>query len=206
MDKEHNTLVTGGAGFIGSHLVRRLLQSGASVRVLDNFSSGSRINLEGLTGALELITGDVRDPVIVQRAVEGVDVVFHQAAVPSVPRSIADPRTTLDVNVTGTLNVLLAAREARCKRVVFASSSSIYGESPTLPKAEVMAPAPLSPYAISKLAGEQLCGVFTRVYGLETVALRYFNVFGPRQDPKSAYAAVIPKFFSSLRAKDKKNK
>jgi UDP-glucose 4-epimerase len=196
-------LVTGGAGFIGSHLVARLVELGAAVRVLDNFSSGRWENLAAVRGQVELIEGDVRDEATVRRAVAGVDVVYHQAALPSVPRSIADPRSTFDTNVTGTLNLLLAARDANCRRVVFASSSSVYGDTPVLPKHEEMTPRPLSPYAISKLSGEQLCTVFTTVYGLETVALRYFNVFGPRQDPASPYAAVIPKFLDALARGDR---
>jgi len=195
-------LVTGGAGFIGSHIVESLLQRGERVRVLDNFSSGRSENLAHLRERIDLIEGDIRDSDTVTRAMQGVEVVFHQAAVPSVPRSIADPRTSFDANVTGTLNVLLAARDAGCRRVVFASSSSVYGDTPVMPKVETMPPQPLSPYAISKLTGEQLCGVFTRIYGLETVALRYFNVFGPRQDPTSAYAAVIPKFIAALTSGD----
>jgi nucleoside-diphosphate-sugar epimerase len=191
-------LVTGGAGFIGSHLVARLVERGATVRVLDNFSSGKRENLAALDGQVDVIEGDVRDEVAVRRAVAGVDVVYHQAALPSVPRSIADPRSTFDTNVSGTLNLLLAARDAGCQRVVFASSSSVYGDTPVLPKHEAMTPRPLSPYAISKLSGEQLCTVFSGIYGMETVALRYFNVFGPRQDPASPYAAVIPKFLHAL--------
>ena len=191
-------LVTGGAGFIGSHLVARLVERGDAVRVLDDFSSGKRANLEPVRHRLELIEGDLRDGATVRRAVAGIEVVFHQGAVPSVPRSVADPTTTFDANVTGTLNLLLAARDAGCRRVVFASSSSVYGDTPILPKTETMTPRPLSPYAVSKLTGEQLCAVFTGVYGLETVALRYFNVFGPRQDPTSAYAAVIPRFLQAL--------
>ena len=191
-------LVTGGAGFIGSHLVAALCERGESVRVLDNFSSGKRQNLAPLASRVEVVEGDLRDEEAVRRAVAGVDVVFHEAAVPSVPRSIADPVTTFAANVTGTLNLLLAARDAGCRRVVFASSSSVYGDTPVLPKVETMTPNPLSPYAVSKLSGEQLCVVFSRIYGLETVALRYYNVFGPRQDPTSQYAAVIPKFISAL--------
>jgi len=192
-------LITGGAGFIGSHLADALIAKGRNVRILDNFSSGKRENLEHVLDRIELVEGDLRDADAVRQAVEGVDVIFHQAAVASVPRSISDPTTTFDANVTGTLNLLLAARDAGARRVVFASSSSIYGDTPTLPKVESMKPEPLSPYAISKLTGEQLCRVFTNVYGLETVALRYFNVFGPRQDPDSQYAAVIPRFLAALR-------
>lgn len=192
------TLVTGGAGFIGSHIARALVRTGARVCVLDDFSSGRAANLDGIAGEIEVIDGNLRDAATVARAVAGTEVVYHQGAVPSVPRSVADPRTTLDVGITGTLNVLLAARDAGARRVVFASSSSVYGDTPVMPKREDMTPKPLSPYAISKLSAEQLCGVFTRLYGLETVALRYFNVFGPNQDPASPYAAVIPKFIAAV--------
>lgn len=191
-------LVTGGAGFIGSHIVQALLEKGERVRVLDNFASGKRENLEALGGDLEVIEGDLRDSVIVQRAVQKVQFVLHQGALPSVQRSIQDPATTFEVNTRGTLNLLLAAREAHVQRVVYASSSSIYGDNPALPKQEDMLPAPKSPYAASKLAGEFLCQVFSQVYGLETVILRYFNIFGPRQDPASPYAAVIPKFINAM--------
>ena len=185
-------LVTGGAGFIGSSLVEALLARGDAVRVLDNFSTGKRQNLDGLD--VDLVEGDVRSYHLVQRAVDGVEVVFHQAALPSVPRSIADPITSHEVNAGATLNVLSAARDAGVRRVVYASSSSVYGDGPGLPKHEGMTPDPLSPYAVSKLAGETYAAVFTGIYGLETVALRYFNVFGPRQDPASQYSAVIPRF------------
>jgi len=191
-------LVTGGAGFIGSHICERLLADGHRVRVLDDFSSGKEENLNALGGEVELIRGDIRDLAVVARAMEGVEVVFHEAALGSVPRSVADPLTTHEVNITGTLNVLLAARDAGVRRVVYASSSSVYGESPTLPKREDMTPQPLSPYALSKLAGEHYIGVCKHVYGLEAVSLRYFNIFGPRQDPESQYAAVIPKFITAL--------
>ncbi len=190
-------LVTGGAGFIGSHLVEALVHFGQHVRVLDNFSSGRRENLAHLAGSLEVIEGDIREMTTVQRAMEGVDYVLHQAAVASVPQSIADPLTTEQVNVAGTLNVLLAARDACVRRVVFASSCAVYGNSSVLPKHEQMPPEPVSPYAASKLAGEGYCRAFQQVYGLPTVALRYFNVFGPRQDPHSQYAAVIPKFITA---------
>jgi UDP-glucose 4-epimerase len=196
-------LVTGGGGFIGSHIARALLAAGEQVRILDDFSSGRRTNLANLDGEIELVEGDLRDADAVASAVTGCDLVFHEGAVPSVPRSVADPRTSIAVGVTGTLNVLLAARDAGVRRVVFASSSSVYGDTPEMPKHEEMKPRPLSPYAISKLSAEQLCGVFTRLYGLETVALRYFNVFGPNQDPASAYAAVIPKFIAAVRAGDR---
>lgn len=191
------TLVTGGGGFIGSHLVSRLLELGHQVRVLDNFSTGHRHNMRHIINDVELIEGDLRDPDTVRRAVQGADVVLHQGALPSVPRSVNDPRTSNAVNVEGTLNVLLAAREAGARRVVVASSSSVYGDTPTLPKVETMPPNPRSPYAISKLAAEQYTCVFAPLYGLETVALRYFNVFGPRQDPTSQYAGVIARFCTS---------
>jgi UDP-glucose 4-epimerase len=193
-------LVTGGAGFIGSHLAARLIAQGASVSVFDNLSSGTLDNLEAVRHRVSLIEGDLRDAEAVRHAVDGARVVFHQAAISSVPRSIDDPHTTLEVNITGTLNVLEAARAAGCQRVVFASSAAVYGDDPALPKTEAMAPRTLSPYAISKLAGEQLCSVFTRVHGLETVALRYFNVFGPRQDPSSPYSGVISRFLRALRS------
>ena len=191
-------LVTGGAGFIGSHLVEALIDQGHAVRVLDNFSTGKRENLYPFSAAIELIRGDVRSFRTVQEAVAGIDVVLHQAALPSVPRSILDPVTTHEVNASGTLHVLEASRRAGVRRVVYASSSSIYGDSPQLPKEEGMRPNPLSPYAVSKMAGETYCQVFSKVYGLETIALRYFNVFGARQDPDSPYAAVIPKFVKGM--------
>src|SRR5438067_4330825 len=191
-------LVTGGAGFIGSHLAEALLDQGESVRVLDNLATGRETNLAALQERAQLIRGDLRNLEAVRAAVEGVEVVFHQAALASVPRSIADPVTSLEINVNGTQNVLLAARDAGVRRVVYASSSSVYGNTPTLPKHEEMPTAPLSPYAVQKLSGELLCRVFTHIYGLETVALRYFNVFGPRQDPTSEYAAVIPRFLTAL--------
>jgi UDP-glucose 4-epimerase len=189
-------LVTGGAGFIGSNLVEEVLKRGDYVRVLDNFSTGRRDNLaEFISNSnFELIEGDLRSYHIVLEAVNGIDYVLHQGALPSVPRSVKDPITTNDVNVNGTLNILDASINAGVKRVVFASSSSIYGNGEELPKREDMKPAPESPYAISKYAGERYCQIFTKLYGLETVCLRYFNVFGPRQDPNSQYSAVIPKF------------
>ncbi len=199
-------LVTGGAGFIGSHIVAALLRQGESVRVLDNFTTGHQINLEtfkGYRGQVEILHGDLRDREIVKTAVAGTEVVFHQAAVASVPRSIAEPVESLEINVNGTQNVLIAARDAGTKRVVFASSTAIYGDTPVFPKDEEMAPAPISPYAVHKLSGELLCAVFTRIYGLETVALRYFNVFGPGQDPASEYAAVIPRFLTALLKKER---
>ncbi len=191
-------LVTGGAGFIGSHIVEALLQRGLRVRVLDNFSTGKRENLVDFLDRIELIEGDIRSYPTVREAVEGVDFVLHQAALPSVPRSIKDPLTSNEVNVTGTINLLEAARDAGVKRLVYASSSSIYGDLEVLPKTEDMLPKPLSPYAVTKLAGEKYCQVFTKIYGLETVSLRYFNVFGPRQDPNSQYSAVIPKFIRMI--------
>lgn len=191
-------LVTGGAGFIGSHICERLLRDGHRVRVFDNFSSGKEENLRDLGGEVETIHADIRDARAVQDATKGVHVVFHEAALGSVPRSVADPLTTHDTNITGTLNVLLAARDAGVRRVVYASSSSVYGETPTLPKHEEITPQPLSPYALSKLAGEHYINIFNHVYGFEAVSLRYFNIFGPRQDPESQYAAVIPKFVTAL--------
>ncbi|MCL4539960.1 MAG: SDR family oxidoreductase [Bacteroidetes bacterium] len=191
-------LVTGGAGFIGSHIVRTLLADGEKVRVLDNFSSGKRENLADVLGEIELVEGDMRSYHIVQEAVDGVDVILHQAALPSVPRSVKDPITTNEVNVGGILNILEAARNARVRRVVYASSSSVYGNSEVLPKVETMQPNPQSPYAVTKLAGENYCKVFSHLYGLETTCLRYFNVFGARQDPASQYSAVIPKFITAM--------
>jgi nucleoside-diphosphate-sugar epimerase len=191
-------LVTGGAGFIGSHIAEALLDSGGSVRILDNLFTGREANVATLKGRAEFIQSDLRDFATVKAATQGVEVVFHQGAIASVPRSILDPVTTLETNINGTQNVLLAARDAGVRRVVFASSSSVYGNTPALPKREDMLTSPMSPYAVQKLSAELLCGVFTRIYGLETVALRYFNVFGPRQDPTSEYAAVIPRFLTAL--------
>jgi nucleoside-diphosphate-sugar epimerase len=191
-------LVTGGAGFIGSHLVDALLERGDNVRVLDNFSTGDRRNLLHVAQHIEIVEGDLRSFERVLTAVQGCDVVFHEAALPSVPRSIQDPLSSSEVNVTGTLNVLLAARDAGVRRVVYASSSSVYGSTaPTEVKREGMPVAPLSPYGVAKFAGEAYCSSFHEVYGLETVSLRYFNVFGPRQSPISEYAAVIPNFFAA---------
>lgn len=191
-------LITGGAGLIGSHIAEALLGQGETVRILDNLATGRLANLHVLKGRAQLIQGDLRDLETVRAATEGIEVVFHQGALASVPRSIADPVASLETNVNGTQNVLLAARDAGVRRVVYASSSSVYGDTPTLPKSEDMPPNPMSPYAVHKLTGEMLCRVFTRIYGLETVALRYFNVFGPRQDPNSQYAAVIPRFLTAL--------
>ena len=193
-------LVTGGAGFIGSHIVRRLLALDWNVVVLDDLSTGSRSNLDEVAPDIRFVEGDVRDLDDVRGAVQGCDAVFHQAALPSVPRSIADPISSHAVNATGTLNVLVAAREAEVRRVVMASSSSVYGATPGLPKSESMATLPLSPYAVSKLAAESYCRTWFDLYGVETVALRYFNVFGPRQDPLSAYAAVVPRFIAAYAA------
>jgi nucleoside-diphosphate-sugar epimerase len=189
-------LVTGGGGFIGSHLVDRLLELGHAVRVLDNFATGRRQNLAHCLADIDLVEGDLRDAATVLRAAAGCEVILHQGALPSVPRSVADPLTSNEVNVVGTLNVLQAAREQGVRRVVIASSSSIYGDTPTLPKVETMPMNPRSPYATSKMAAETYTRVFADVYGLETVALRYFNVFGPRQDPNSQYSGVIAKFMT----------
>jgi UDP-glucose 4-epimerase len=190
------TLVTGGAGFIGSNLTRALIDQGHSVRIIDDFVTGKSRNLAGLP--CEVIEGSVENLELLNAASQEIDVVFHQAALPSVKRSVEDPIRTHRVNATGTLNVLIAARDAGVRRVVYASSSSAYGDTPVLPKREEMPPSPQSPYAVSKLAGEMYCRVFTRVFGLETVSLRYFNVFGPRQDPTNQYAAVIPLFISAF--------
>ena len=187
-------LVTGGAGFIGSHLTDALLAAGFSVRVLDDFSSGREQNLSLAGGKIELIRGDLADPATAARACDGADVVFHEGAIPSVPRSVAEPVRTNRANIDGTLNVLECARQAGVRRVVCAASSSAYGDTEELPKIETMPPNPRSPYALQKYAGEVYCRLYHELYGLETVALRYFNVFGPRQDPKSEYAAVVPRF------------
>jgi len=193
-------LVTGGAGFIGSNLVEALAASGLDVRVLDDTSTGSLDNLADIRPAPRVVLGDVRDPEAVHNAASGVEVVYHLAALPSVARSVGDPITTHQVNVDGTLNVLQAARRAGVRRVVYASSSSVYGDTPRLPKDEGMPISPLSPYAASKTAGEAYCRSFSHVYELETVSLRFFNVFGPRQDPTSEYAAVIPRFIDRMLA------
>jgi UDP-glucose 4-epimerase len=191
-------VITGGAGFIGSHLAERLLREGARVRIVDNFITGKRQNIEHLRGDLTLHEISITDRAALQSVIDGADYVLHQAALPSVPRSVADPVTSNEINVTGTLNVLIAAREAGVKRVGYAASSSAYGDQPGDAKIESMQPRPLSPYGVSKLAGEYYCQAFTAVYGLETVALRYFNVFGPRQDETSHYAAVIPRFIAAM--------
>ena len=194
-------LVTGGAGFIGSNIVKELLVRGEQVRVLDNFSTGKRENLFPFkeNPDLEVFEGDLRSFHIVRDAVKGVDYVLHQGALPSVPRSVKDPITSNDVNINGTLNVLEASKEFGVKRVVFASSSSVYGNSEVMPKVETMPVAPLSPYALTKYTGERYCQIYYQLYGLETVALRYFNVFGPNQDPTSQYSAVIPKFIKMMK-------
>jgi nucleoside-diphosphate-sugar epimerase len=190
-------LVTGGAGFIGSHLAEELVRRGERVRVADSFITGKRENLAHVSG-VELLEGDLADIAVAQRAVAGVDYVLHQAAIPSVPRSVQDPITSNRANIDASLNVLVAARDARVKRVVYAGSSSAYGNTPTLPKVETMGTAPLSPYALQKLVAEQYCQMFTKLYGLETVTIRYFNVFGPRQDPSSPYSGVISLFIRAL--------
>ncbi len=191
-------IVTGGAGFIGSHIVERLLSDGHRVRVVDNLATGRRANLAHLDGRYEFHQVSITDKSALAPIFDGADTVFHQAALPSVPRSIGDPLTTHEYNVTGTLNVLLAARAAGVRRVVYAASSSAYGDVEGEFKVETMPPRPLSPYGVAKLAGEYYCQTFTAVYGLETVCLRYFNVFGPRQDPTSQYAAVIPLFITAM--------
>jgi len=192
-------LVTGGAGFIGSNLVERLLREGHDVRVLDNFSTGDRRNLRLVAGDVDLIEGDLRSYERVARAVRDCEIVFHEGAMPSVPRSVQDPLTSSEINIGGTLNVLLAARDAGTRRIIFASSSSVYGDAPGFPRVETQATSPLAPYAVSKLPAEQYCRVAHLVYGLVTVCLRYFNVFGRRQDPLSQYSAVIPKFIVTMR-------
>jgi nucleoside-diphosphate-sugar epimerase len=196
-------LVTGGAGFIGSSIAEALLAAGETVRILDDFSSGRRENLESLPGRFELIEGTIADPSTVANAVRGAEVVFHEAAIPSVVRSVENPAATMLAGVQGTTVVLDAAQRAGVRRVVFAASSAAYGDTPTLPKVETMTPQPLSPYAVSKLACEQLLRVFAQLHGLETVSLRYFNVFGPRQDPKSEYAAVVPRFVTAALRKER---
>ena len=199
--------VTGGGGFIGSNLVEAILAKGDRVRVLDNFETGRRANLESAPawakaggGSFELLEGDIRDLGTCRKAVAGADYVLHQAAIPSVQRSVGDPLGSNDVNISGTLNLLVASRDEKVKRFTMASSSSLYGESETLPKVETMAPDPISPYGLQKLAGETYGGIFHRLYGLKTIGLRYFNVFGPRQDPTSEYSAVIPKFITAIKA------
>jgi nucleoside-diphosphate-sugar epimerase len=191
-------LVTGGAGFIGSHIASALSAGGARVRILDDLSTGHRENIEEIGGDIDFIQGSVADEQLLAKAFENVELIFHEAAIPSVPRSVEAPRNTHVASVDGTFSLLLAAKEAGVKRVVYAASSSAYGDQPTLPKTEQMPPDPLSPYAVAKLVGEYYCRVFMRVYGLETVSLRYFNVFGPRQDPGSQYSGVVSRFISAL--------
>lgn len=191
-------LVTGGAGFIGSHIARTLLKQGHSVRVFDNLSTGSKDNLGEDLGKLDFYQGDLRSAADLEKATQGIDVVFHQGALRSVPRSVDDPSSTNDVNITGSLQLLMAARKSGVKRVVYASSSSTYGDNKQYPQVETMRASPLSPYAVAKYTAEMYGVVFSKTFGLETVALRYFNVFGPRQHPESQYAAVIPKFMQSI--------
>lgn len=191
-------LVTGGAGFIGSNIVKKLLENGERVRVLDNLSSGKIENIKPFLDKIEFINGDFTDLKIAKKAVKGVDYVLHQGAIPSVPRSIDDPIGTNNANILGTLNMLITSKDEGVKRFVYAASSSAYGDSPTMPKKESMDVAPKSPYAIQKLTGEKYCQIFYRIYGLETICLRYFNVFGPNQDPDSVYSAVIPLFIKKM--------
>lgn len=191
-------LITGGAGFIGSNVAELLARQGKGVRIFDNFSSGRRENIAAFADKIEVIDSELRVLEAVKQAMNGVRHVLHIGAIPSVPRSVEDPHTTNQANITGTLNVLIAARDAGVKRVVFSSSSSVYGDTPTLPKREDMTPSPRSPYAVQKLTGENYLRIFWQLYGLETVSLRYFNVFGPRQDPQSQYAAVIPRFITAI--------
>jgi nucleoside-diphosphate-sugar epimerase len=191
-------LVTGGAGFIGSHIASALIKSGARVRIIDNLSTGHRENIAEIGGDVDFVEGSLADESLLRKVIQDVELVFHEAAIPSVPRSVEDPRQTHIASVDSTFSLLLAARDNKIKRLVYAASSSAYGDQPTLPKVESMLPDPLSPYAVAKLVGEYYCQVFTRVYGLETVSLRYFNVFGPRQDPSSQYSGVISRFISAL--------
>jgi nucleoside-diphosphate-sugar epimerase len=191
-------LVTGGAGFIGSNICKRLVAEGCSVRVVDNLLTGKRSNLAPIMDKIEFVEADMGVPEVARAVVEGIDVVLHEGALPSVPRSVDDPAATHQHCVDATFTLLLAARDARVKRFVYAASSAAYGDTPTLPKVETMAPNPLSPYAVGKLVGEYYCSVFAKVYGLQTIALRYFNVFGPQQDPASQYAAAIPAFVTAI--------
>ena len=193
-------LVTGGAGFIGSHIAEALVKRGDVVRIFDNLSTGNKENFSTFADRVEFVQGDLRQTEDVARAVQDIDVVFHEAALRSVPRSVDDPGSANDINITGTLNLLMASRAAGVKRVVYASSSSVYGDNLKFPQTESMRTSPISPYAVSKLAGENYCAVYAKTFGLETVGLRYFNVFGPRQHPESQYAAVIPKFMESARS------
>lgn len=191
-------LVTGGAGFIGSHLAEASAREGLRVRIIDDLSTGHRENLEEINGDFEFIEGSVADEALLNKVLQGVELVFHEAAIPSVPRSVEDPRQTHQASVDGTFSLLMAARRNNVRRLIYAASSSAYGDQPTLPKVETMLPDPLSPYAVAKLVGEYYSQVFTRVYGLETISLRYFNVFGPRQDPGSQYSGVVSRFISAL--------
>ncbi len=196
-------LVTGGAGFIGSHIAEELVRKGHSVRIIDNFSTGKRENISSFLNKIELVEADIREFKACRKVVDGVDFVFHQAALTSVPLSIKDPLLTNEINITGTLNLLLASREAKVQRLVFASSAAVYGDDPGLPKSENMEELPISPYALSKQVGELYCRLFSQLYGQSTVCLRYFNIFGPRQDPFSQYASVIPNFIGKM-LKDEK--
>src|SRR5436309_2920687 len=191
-------LVTGGAGFIGSHIAAALIGQGARVRIIDDLSTGHRENIAEIGGQIDFIEASITDAKKLRGALQGVELIFHEAAIPSVPRSVEKPVETHEASVNATFSLLLAARERRVRRVIYAASSSAYGDRPDLPKREDMRPDPLSPYAVAKLVGEYYCQVFTRVYGLETVSLRYFNVFGPRQDPSSQYSGVISRFISAL--------
>jgi UDP-glucose 4-epimerase len=191
-------LVTGGAGFIGSHIARSLIEQGARVRIIDNLSTGYEANLNEIGSGLDFINASIADPNALKSALQDVELIFHEAAIPSVPKSVAQPRETHEASVNGTFSLLLAARDAKVRRLVYAASSSVYGDQRESPKHESMRPDPLSPYAVAKLVGEYYCQVFTRTYGLETVCLRYFNVFGPRQDPSSPYSGVISRFIRAL--------
>lgn len=193
-----NYLITGGAGFIGSNIAKRLVAEGESVRIIDNFSTGKKRNIDDIRDKSELIDGDIRDAETVLMAVRDIDFIIHHAALPSVPRSIKDPIESNSVNITGTLNLLHAAKKRGIKRFIYASSSSVYGDTSVLPKREDMSPNPQSPYAVTKLTGEYYCNVFYKVFSIPTVSLRYFNVFGPHQDPESQYAAVIPRFIIAI--------
>jgi nucleoside-diphosphate-sugar epimerase len=196
-------LVTGGAGFIGSHIASALASSGARVRIIDDLSTGHRDNLDEIDADIDFVHGSLVDEIPLRRALEDVELVFHEAALPSVPRSVENPRQTHVACVDATLSLLVASRERRVRRIIYAGSSSAYGDQLTLPKSENMLPDPLSPYAVAKLVGEYYCQVFTRVYGLETISLRYFNVFGPRQDPSSQYSGVVSRFISKLLSNEK---
>lgn len=191
-------VVTGGAGFIGSHLAQALASQGLRVRIIDDLSTGHRANLQELKGDIDFVQGSIVDEPLLKKILDGVELVFHEAAIPSVPRSVENPKQSHVASVDGTFTLLLAARDQKVRRVVYAASSSAYGDQPTLPKEEAMLPDPLSPYAVAKLVGEYYCQVFARVYGLETISLRYFNVFGPRQDPGSQYSGVVSRFISAL--------